>query len=122
MGIQLRLKLFPLAILLINFNGISLYLQWNSAVKEVETHDVNVVTYNANLFGYYYEKWHVDSICDIIKSTSADIVLLQEIYNKHGDIERMRKYLQKSSILTTVLFLNYPIIVNMGCVYCQDIP
>ena len=95
-GIQLRLKsIFPLAILLINLNGISLYIQWNTSIKEVKTHDINVVTYNANLFGYYDEKWHVDSICDIIKSKSADIVLLQEIYNKHGNLERMRRYLQK---------------------------
>mgnify|MGYP001557404701 FL=1 len=101
-GVQLRLKsIFPLAILLINVNGISLYLQWNTSNKEVKTHDINVVTYNANLFGYYDEKWHVDSICNIIKSTSADIVLLQEIYNKHGNLERMRRYLQKQ------LKLNY---------------
>ena len=108
-GIQLRLKsIFPLAILLINFNGISLYLQWNSSVKEVETHDINVITYNANLFGYYDEKWHVDSICDIIKSMSADIVLLQEIYDKHGDIERMRKYLQKE------LSLDYGVVSKLS--------
>lgn len=96
--VQLRLKtLFPLAALLINFSGIQLYWQWNSdSIKPKNEETLNVVSYNANLFGYYQGEWMVDSVCRMIKNEDPELVLIQEIYNKKGSLERMRDYLKKN--------------------------
>lgn len=95
--------LIPVAVLLLNLGQASLYVQFNnqkhlkvsgdgtSTTDSMTTDfpdytELKLVSYNAGLFGYFEDKWNLDSVVSVLNAQQPDVVCLQEIYSKLGSM------------------------------------
>lgn len=79
--------LIPVLIVILSFGPMSKYFQWNSESKSVN--NLKISTFNCNLFGYYQEKWSVDSVIQVLNTENSDVTMLQEVFSKNSTLEKL---------------------------------
>ena len=116
-------SLFALSCLLLNLGQASLYIQWNQSesnkTEMAEQSDsatekellnrnskkIKIITFNTQLFGLYQNETSVDivnteympamdSFLQVMKRENADVVCLQEVYAKSGDLKALARFLK----------------------------
>jgi endonuclease/exonuclease/phosphatase family metal-dependent hydrolase len=116
-------SLFALSCRLLNLGQASLYIQWNQSesnkTEMAEQSDsatekellnrnskkIKIITFNTQLFGLYQNETSVDivnteympamdSFLQVMKRENADVVCLQEVYAKSGDLKALARFLK----------------------------
>lgn len=92
-----KLKLiFPLGLAIFSFFQTGKYFQFGVASKPDNTDKIAVCSVNAQLFGAYQNRWFFDTVADVLVYKNADIVCLQEVYDRRN-IDKMAAKLKEKT-------------------------
>ncbi len=79
--VQFKLKaLFSIGAILIGLGFLQQTLQFHRSKKSEQSH-LNIVSYNAGLFGYFQSGWHVQEMIDQVNEIRPDVLCVQELLN-----------------------------------------
>ncbi len=76
--------IYSLMAIVIGFSFLSRTIKLNNKVEVSDT-SINIISYNAGLFGYYQSKWNVQETIDAIAKIDPDVVCIQEFLNLKKD-------------------------------------
>jgi endonuclease/exonuclease/phosphatase family metal-dependent hydrolase len=84
--VQIKLKaLLSIAAIFIGMHFLSQTFQFH-AQEDTPEEAINIVSYNAGLFGYFQSRWHVGEMIEKIKELKPDVLCVQEVLNmKNGN-------------------------------------
>ncbi len=76
---------FSLIAILIGNQHISEYIQFNSADKTTNTENINIISHNVGIFGFFLNQWYVSETINKIKEKEPQIVVIQEFLYIYHD-------------------------------------
>jgi endonuclease/exonuclease/phosphatase family metal-dependent hydrolase len=83
--VQFKIKaLFSIAAILIGFTFIQETFQFHQD-EEKDEQQIQVVSYNAGLFGYFQSRWYMQEMVDKLREVKPDVLCLQEVLNLKHD-------------------------------------
>jgi endonuclease/exonuclease/phosphatase family metal-dependent hydrolase len=79
--VQLKIKAaFSVVAILVGMNFIQRTFQFHKS-HETEEKGINIVSYNAGLFGFFQSRWYVEEMIQKVNELKPDILCVQEVLN-----------------------------------------
>lgn len=76
--------IYSLLAIILGFSFLNKTIKLNNSVENSDS-TINVISYNAGLFGYYQSQWNVQETINTINKINPDIICIQEFLNLKKD-------------------------------------